>query len=618
MDSSERLGSEVTPRLLESVEKGFSLVCSPLAPEELASSDDPRHIIRAGVIRDILLGRLVDHPDPGGLRVTGARIVDALDLDHVSCGIGLELRGCWLNDPMRCSGTKLPWLTLAGSHLPAFGADHLQVDGSVDLSDAHVSGAIMLYCAHIGGSLGCNRTHLANEKGPAIVGDSMQVDNAMLLRQARVTGNTELGTVRLAGAHIARDLECDEAELTNTSGPALYAEALQVDGTVNLSKAHFTGSGGIGAVRLLGTHIGVSLNCNGAQLTNTSGPALHADRMHVEGSVFLGGFQATGNAESGAVRLLGARIASDLDCAEAHVANEKGPAIVADGLQVDGSMYLRDGFRATGHGELGTVRLRSTSVGWFLDFRRGRICNPDGLALDLRSASVKVLRLPADVPCRSCTGQPETWVADGQLLLAGLSYTNLDPEGATLDEWLYLLRHQTSGYAAQPYQQLAAVQRAAGHDADARRILIAQQDDLQARGQLGGSWARSWHRLLGVMIGYGYQTWRALLGLAVVVVLAVGLGLTAGHVRAGPKLYVAAHAKMTAQPGTACSTLEQVGLGIDRGLPLINTGIRDRCDLDTVSRTGQIITALAWILQIAAWALATLVIAGYTGLVRKI
>jgi hypothetical protein len=126
-----------------------------------------------------------------------------------------------------------------------------------------------------------------------------------------------------------------------------------------------------------------------------------------------------------------------------------------------------------------------------------------------------------------------------------------------------------------------------------------------------------WHRFKRVTVGYGYQSWRALVGLTVVVILTVGLGLAAGHVATGAGHYVASHTAATGHAGTACSIVEQVGLGLSLGLPIINTGANSRCNLDTTSRVGQVFSALAWFLQAAAWAFATLVVVGYTGLIRK-
>jgi hypothetical protein len=208
-----------------------------------------------------------------------------------------------------------------------------------------------------------------------------------------------------------------------------------------------------------------------------------------------------------------------------------------------------------------------------------------------------------------------TWVPDGQLTTAGLIYRELEG-GERVKEWLELLRRQR-WYAAQPYQALAAFHRAAGHEADQRRVLIAQQDDLRYRRGLGGRWAYARHRLLRLFLGYGYQTWRALACLILVLGLAIGLGLVAGHTHTRDNRYVAAHTAMTSSEGTACSTVEQIALGVDRGLPLINTGISDRCGFDTSAHSGQVLLATAWGLQILAWAFATLVVAGYTGLVRK-
>jgi hypothetical protein len=169
-----------------------------------------------------------------------------------------------------------------------------------------------------------------------------------------------------------------------------------------------------------------------------------------------------------------------------------------------------------------------------------------------------------------------------------------------------------------PYQQLASVQKAIGHDRDARRIFIVQQDDLRARGQIGGRIAVAIHRMWGVFAGYGYRAGRIGLALLFVLALAGGAGWFAGHTVIGPGQHAAQHTKESLTPGSPCSTLEQIGLGIDRGLPLGSTDVRNYCDLDTASAAGQWFTLTIWLFQATIWALATLAIAGYTGLIRKI
>ena len=69
--------------------------------------------------------------------------------------------------------------------------------------------------------------------------------------------------------------------------------------------------------------------------------------------------------------------------------------------------------------------------------------------------------------------------------------------------------------------------RAAGHDREVRIILMAQNRDQIARTGVRG-WDRSWARLTGLTLGYGYQPWRALLLLLAVLTLSVTAAITAG------------------------------------------------------------------------------------------
>lgn len=123
-------------------------------------------------------------------------------------------------------------------------------------------------------------------------------------------------------------------------------------------------------------------------------------------------------------------------------------------------------------------------------------------------------------------------------------------------------------------------------------------------GRLAG-WSRLRHRLLGLTLGYGYQTWRAVVGLAVVVLAAVALflGLAGGTV---------------ARPAdTACPAVDRIGLAIDTAVPLVQTGAGDRCDLATGTASGRVLAVAGWGITLLGWGFASLVVAGYTGLVRR-
>ena len=137
--------------------------------------------------------------------------------------------------------------------------------------------------------------------------------------------------------------------MRNGSGPALHAFGLDVGQGMYLRRgftATATGSGGDGdgAVRLVGAHIGGSLAGDGAKLCNDSGPALDADGLQVDQDmVARGEFTATGAGELAAVRLSGAHIGGSLECDGAGLRNDSGSALAAYSLQVGQGMYLTSG-----------------------------------------------------------------------------------------------------------------------------------------------------------------------------------------------------------------------------------------------------------------------------------
>jgi hypothetical protein len=287
------------------------------------------------------------------------------------------------------------------------------------------------------------------------------------------------------------------------------------------------------------------------------------------------GAVANADTPSGAVRFLGAHLGL-LDCDGARIENMSGPALHADGLRVDRAVFLRAGFRATGAG-YSVLALNGVSVG--------------SLWLDT-------------------SGVTRSGQATGALVgIDGLTYGDL-PAPVGLSRWLELLRDHTPGYSAQPYQQLAAVHRAAGHDSEVRDILMAQRRDQIDRGGLRPR-DRAWARFTGLALGFGYQPWRALLLLLAVLAGSVALAVVLGGPGGGLE-----HTARASTRTTPCSVVELVGVGLDLGLPVVKTGVADLC-APTGTRAGQTLTVAGWLLQLAAWASATLFIAGFTGAVRK-
>ena len=431
-------------------------------------------------------------------------------------------------------------------------------------------------------------------------------------------GAGETGTVRLFSAHIRGQLQLDGSEVTNDTGPALHT-----DGSLFLQNATMRGAGETGTVRLFSAHIRGQLQLDGSEVTNDTGPALHAEVLRADQSLFLRNATVRGAGRRGTVRLHGAHIGG-LSLDDSKVTNDTGPALHADRLRTDNHLFLQNA-TMYGTGADGTVRLLGAHIGDHADLTGARLSNNSGPLLGLTEAQIEgVLFLPASVVCP--TGSTEVTrqgCADRERRMAvrGLVFPGLGD--GSWRHWLHLLVHHTPAYWPQPYQQLAAIERAAGHDNNARHILITQQEDLRRRTPeaLGGRIGQTRHWLWGWLGRYGYRAHRLVTTLALVLTLAAGLGYTAGQIPTRPNHHAAERVPpptaTTTTPGTPCSTAELIGLGIDRGLPLGTTGLRARCDLDTGTRWGQAFTYTIWALQALLWALATLAIAAYTGLVRK-
>ncbi len=647
--------------------------CRPRDLAELPQADRASHHIRARVLRDLLLGR--HGPlDPRGVQLHHALVTGRLDFRHASGVAGLALDRCAMTEPLDLTAADLRFLSLSESRLSALYADGLRV-GALSLAGLRVettglAGALSLQGAVVTGHLDLADAELGCESGPVLDATDLRAAS-MSLAGARVTGSDEIGAVTLRGAHIEGDLNLTGVEISNDSGPGLAATDLRVDGALWLNKATVTGSGSAGAVGLQDARLHY-LEFSDAEVANGSGPAVRAPGMRADGDVWLAKTRMRGTARDGVLVLHSAMVTGHLQLGRAEITGRSGPGLSADGLHVGRDLWLEDalvsaageegavrlhsahvtgyasflratitndsgpglhadrlevgnGLRlesatVTGYGEVGALRLQSTDISRHLDLTEATITNRrhGTTTIDLANARVaERFAVPAGMICKRV--QRRRSCSRVHLIeVDGLTFGQLT--GVEWQQWLHVLRHHTTSYRPQPYQQLAAAERTAGHDGNARRILIAQQQDLYHRNSAAiGAWhSRLFHRAWGLLAGYGYRARRTAAALLLALTAAGALGLWAGHTLTGDGHRAAERtASFTERSGTACSTVELIGVGLDRGLPLSPTGIRARCDLDTASTAGQWFTVAVWLLQAAVWGLATLALAGYTGLIRK-
>ncbi|MFD9703400.1 hypothetical protein [Lentzea sp. NPDC059081] len=552
-----------------------------LAGEVLDLSRRGNNVLRAEAIEDLLqAGGL----SPVGLQVSGARITGRLALDFLRSTAPLLLDACLFEEPLSFFHAELPALSLDDSTMPGISAEGLRT-GYLTLRDARCTGVLDLDNARIDGPLLLDGSSLRG-----ISGGSMHVSRDVWMRRVLITAkgvgcwfdSCEIGT----------DLVLENA-VVDAAETALNLNGAQIGGMVRVNDSFLRAS------REGDAFVSLDASARGIVMTRTvlrsnSGNALCADGAHLRaGLALLDGFDALSHGTEDTVRMVNARLGGAL-VLKGSVRSRAAQAISVHRAAVDGNLLLNADL-VEAKSVLAAVEVSDSDIGGELAVLPAEVVNRGrGLALDLfstRAGRALQIDVPALVAGRRFA-----------VTLNGLTYPEPpDDTGA----WLRMFRDHTTRYEAQPYQQLAAVHRAAGHEHTARKVLIAQQRDLRRRGDPGN---KLWHWFLGVTLGYGYKPSRAVAGLLVTFLLAIGLVWTAG---AQNGLTPAKD-----RPADSCSPVNRISLAADLAIPLVKLGGTPRCELAN-GPAGQWATGAGWVVQILGWSFATLSVAGFTGLVRK-
>jgi hypothetical protein len=192
----------------------------------------------------------------------------------------------------------------------------------------------------------------------------------------------------------------------------------------------------------------------------------------------------------------------------------------------------------------------------------------------------------------------ESWPE--QIRLNGFEYEGFSPTSKILlADRLRWIERDPEGYSPQPYEQLMAVLRRAGHEEDARIVGIAKQRR-RRREQTLGKRVRGW--FLDAVVGYGYRPWRALgwLGL----LIAVGW-LTFGALR--PRHIVAANTAAHVH----LPPFHALIYTLDLLIPLVNLHQRDAWVAQGVAQW------LAVCFTLTGWLLTTVAVGALTGLLKR-
>jgi len=331
-----------------------------------------------------------------------------------------------------------------------------------------------------------------------------------------------------------------------------------------------------GTIDLIGASVGTQLDLSGTVINAKPGSheAVNVQQTRISGSVL---FTSVGDYRfeaEGRVAMNGAIISRQLDFGGASLRNPNSIALLANGLVVgDRAYFTRAGVRYHGNDmpfeAEGLVSLAHASIEGGLFFNGSILSEPPSsqldidciadVVLDLSAARIQgalcfvtradttgetAARLRGNVLLRHARSEqlydsPQVWALgrhqDGlrdhdapSVGLDGFEYRSVGRCVGSLEihfrrRWLLSGANFGGDFAPQPYTQLATVLRAAGHEDDAKKVLIAGRQQRRLRVLTGwrGLPARLLDRGNHWALGYGYRTWRVLIPVLLLYVIGV-------------------------------------------------------------------------------------------------
>ncbi|MGH3758705.1 hypothetical protein [Actinophytocola sp.] len=466
----------------------------------------------------------------------------------------------------------------------------------------------------------------------ALIADRFQVSgNVDLDRGFTSTGTIRMvnarvgGSMRLTGATIDMSEGAEPfAELTGKPAPgpypyrALHLDGSQVDGGIDGRNARIAGQ-----IRLVDVSARGSVILDGAVLCNRNGDVVEGRRFSTGGNL-----DARGLTVLGSVLLPEATIGANVDLRASRFVDpgryrrdrSRKPSVDLRSAQIGRDLVCAVGEREnqafSAHGE---IRIRRAEVGRQTNFQGAEVgSNLDGTAINAFGLITQELRLDVAVAprgkvnlrharCASLLDNDTFWDATGHIELDDFRYDALavpielddDPQ---IVRRLRLLRKAMGGsYRPGPYDQFAAMLRASGNEEHASTVLIAKQrwryHSLAEGYRVLGPAVRTWSWLQRYVVGYGYKPMRALLSLALLLVLGA--------------IWFATQPAPTVVNADDHLAWNPYLFTIDQLVPIVDFGFKNRWQVHGAS---QWVTAG---LIASGWILATTVAAGLARMLRR-
>ncbi len=546
-------------------------------------------------------------------------------------------------------------------------ADIAHINGSKDGGPFRADGQVLITSSEFAGGLNCSRMciksrrQIDGESDVVFDGSNVKIGGEFFLDRGTIAGG-----VRLTAAEIRGQFNLSSLKIRGQPKAAIDAQGMRVGTDVWLNDRFNASS----AVLLDRATIGGTLNAVAGRFIADTEPkapnegiALSLASASIDGNLVLAdepwtakskisGFHATGT-----VNLTDTHVAGQLEAAGGRFDGSGGDALQADGIRVDNDMRLnsrKDAGRQCRFEACGAVKLSRATVTGSLDFTGALLkMHPRGdgrprptaseCVLDASLARVGdrlVLRDLAGINgCVSLIGAQVGMLSDdtsywrdraNTLKLDDFRYGQLDRdwlgwrEGS---EWLERL----DPYSAQPYLELARVERVMGRTRDARRLNIERHKARLSRQRPSkGSppavralnfLTRAGDRTVGFLIRWGYARWRlaviwtSLLAVAALIFYWAGSHNIMRPSHPPPTLFGDTPESARCTPEYPC--FEFVTYSLDVILPVVELNQRDNWYADGDTARGKAVAIATVMLTLFGWGFATLLAASFTNVLKR-
>lgn len=502
------------------------------------ASIDPNNRVRLPA--SLLLEVLIDSrrpPHQRGVRLKHANFVGPLDLSQVGPIPAIAFDDCAFEAEVILSASSLASLDFNFCTISALVADHAQIKHNLRLYACDI-GLINMSHASVGGSVWILGSSIGEAPEPrGCHAEGVDIAGSLILRHARLVSGEYISSVvagglYLLGARIRGSIEIDGSHLIRPDGHALLADRIRVEGGIFLRSVKPTDGAPIqvtvrGSLSLLGARIDGQLSLKGALVESFNGAgALRADRAHVTDGIFIQVLEVPVAERvpcviKGGVMLLGAAIEGQLVIKGATILNEGGVALEASGADIGDSLFVVGSVHPGNNSVLTPSVLRGSLI-LAGSHIKNRLSLGDGVAIEGEIDLTGCRVAELNDELGHSSGSVNVWEKASAIRLDGFAYERFSNRPGLWDKRARAAWIRSAeGHSPGPWDQLQKVYSSHGWEDEARFTALARNRDNIARGSSNGA-RKAWRRLLGWTIGFGYQTWRAgLWALVCIVVFAL-------------------------------------------------------------------------------------------------